>query len=255
VLTPGGSHSIANLLRLEGAFYQRWGRLDQAVRSGSRPAENRAQEDDPEWVRRFTLAVLDRARQSAPAVAEAIDVTLPPVGSRTIRLIDVGGGHGAYSLAVAERRPDVEATVFDLPAVIEVTREIISASNVSDRVRAIAGDYHEDRLGNDFDIVLLFGVLHGETPERAPLLIQSIHDVLKPGGLLLIRSHGRRIGGAEPGERELFDLHMLLSTDGGGVRRPIDTTRLVEEEGFRSEAPVDIPASGGGTLLVFRREA
>jgi SAM-dependent methyltransferase len=253
VLAPSGSHSISNLLKLDAAFYERWGRLAQAVRMGKRPPENRAQEDQPGWVRRFTLALFDNARQVAPAVAEAIATALPDPGDRPLRLIDIGGGHGAYSLSIAEKRPDINATVFDLPPVIEVTRDIVAKSNVRNRVETVAGDFHEDPLGENYDVALLFGVLHGETPENAPRLVRAIHRALRPGGLLLIRSHGRAQGTHEPGERELFDLHMLLSTEGGVVQRAMDTTALVEANGFRSEPAIDIPSPGSGSLLVFRR--
>lgn len=254
VFTPGGEHSIANSLKLEAAFYERWGRLAQAVRIGGRPPENRAQEDDPGWVRRFTRALFDNARQTAPTIARAIDQVLRSQCGDPIRLVDVGGGHGAYSLAIARLRPDLQATVFDLPPVINVTREIVAESDVGDRVTTIAGDFHTDPLGTDYDVALLFGVLHGETSENAPKLLSALYDALRPGGKLLIRAHGRAASEPEQGEREMFDLHMLLSTEGGEVRRSMDTTQLVEASGFHAMEPIEIPAPGSGSLLVFRRE-
>jgi SAM-dependent methyltransferase len=252
LFSPSSPHSIANQLRLESAFYQRWGRLPKAIRIGTRPPENRAQEDAPDWVRRFTLALYDNARRAAPKIAHAIDAVLPAVYDRSLELIDVGGGHGAYALETARRRANLNATVFDLPPVIDVTREIVSQSDVSDRVRTVAGDFHSDPLGAGYDVALLFGVLHGETPENAPRLLRTLRSALAPGGLLLIRSRDKRTGEPEPGERELLDLHMLLSTEGGEVRRSEDTATLVQRAGFVVEDPQPIEEPVGGQLLVFR---
>jgi SAM-dependent methyltransferase len=253
VMTSTGDASLVNLLRLEARFYQRWALLPEAVRIGGRPDAARAQEQDPEWVRLFTRALFDNARASADALASAV---APLIGDREDpHLIDVGGGHGAYSLALARRYPGLQATVFDLPPVIDVTREIISEAGMMGSVVARAGDFHHDPLGVDFDIALLFGVLHGETPENAARLIETIRDALRPSGHLLIRSQGQRDRTVEPGGRELADLHMLLSTEGGAVRRFLDTEQLLRDAGFAVLDPLPIPAPGSGELIVAQRPA
>ena len=45
------------------------------------------------------------------------------------RLLDLGGGSGAYSIQAVRAYPDLTAVVFDLPPVVEVTKEYL------DRVR------------------------------------------------------------------------------------------------------------------------
>jgi SAM-dependent methyltransferase len=249
---PSSEHSLSNSFKLEGAFYQRWGRLAEAITSGDRPEANQAQEDDPGWVRMFTLALYENSRGAAASVANSISTLLPVSSEGRLSVLDLGGGHGGYSIALARVRAGIHATVFDLPSVIDVTREIIAQSGLSDRVKAVAGDFHVDPIGEDYDIILLFGVLHGETPDGVRDLLRTIHRALGPEGRLLIRARGGPSGTPEQGEREIFDLHMLLSTASGRVRRATDTQSLVEGAGFRFEEAIDIAAPGSGRVLVFR---
>ena len=57
-----------------------------------------------------------RAAQQAPVVASMLD--LDGVG----RVLDVGGGSGAFAMAFARQQPGLEAVVFDLPNVVPITR-------------------------------------------------------------------------------------------------------------------------------------
>ncbi len=144
-LAGDGLHYLGRFIRREGAFYDRWGRLTETVQTGVRPEENRRDEDAANWVREFELGLYDLARASAPVVADALD--LPQ--DRPLRVLDVGGGHGGYSLALARRYPLLTATVFDLPRVVPVARELIAQERLSDRVQAQAGDFSSDELGRD----------------------------------------------------------------------------------------------------------
>lgn len=250
VLTSDGAASMVNMVRRERAFYERWGRLTEAVVSGERPEANRRQEDAPTWVRDFTLALYDSARLAEPGVSGALAPLIEAI-DHPVRLIDVGGGHGGYSIGLARRYPELEAVVFDLPPVIAVTRDIIAAAGVADRVSAVAGDFHKDPLGSDYDVALLFGVLVGEDEAGAQRLLRTVRDALRPGGYVVVRTHG---GGPapDPAERALADLHMLLSTRAGGARGHADTEGWLQAAGFELQPTIPLPPPATGHLLVAR---
>ncbi len=248
-LTSHGPASLVNIARLEAAFYRRWSRLAEAVRTGRRPEENARDEQEPGWVRRFTLALYDSARLSGPGIAEALAPIVHGFGDRPVRVIDVGGGHGGYSLALARRFPNVEAVVFDLPPVIEVTREIVAASGLGDRVRPVAGDFRADPLGSGYDLALLFGVLVGEDPAGSVALLRTVRAALTPGGWVLIRGHYVGRGPDGTLEDALFDLQMLLSTERGAAHASADIEAWLREAGFEPRPPIRLEPPASGRLL------
>src|SRR2546426_2669827 len=81
---------------------------------------------DPQMTRLFTMGVDAAGRYSAECLARSVDL------SRTRLLLDVGGGSGVYSIALAKRFRKLRAIIFDLPEVLPVTRERIRAAGLED---------------------------------------------------------------------------------------------------------------------------
>ena len=98
------------------------------------------------------------------------------------RVLDLGGGHGLYAMALNARCPDLEAIVFDFPPVekdFEYFRKRYGATGV----RFVAGNLFTDDLGRDFDLVL-FSYNPGGKNER---VLEKIHRCLRPGGLFVTK--------------------------------------------------------------------
>ncbi|MDX2039125.1 MAG: methyltransferase [Isosphaeraceae bacterium] len=130
--------------------------------------------------RSLTLALAGRARNVAPLLAERF----PLDGVRT--LLDVAGGTGIYSIAWLLRHPDLHATVWDLPHVLEVAREMADAHGVGDRLECIPGDMFTDAVPTGAEAVLLSNVLHDwDVPECIELIRRCAH-ALPVGGRILI---------------------------------------------------------------------
>jgi SAM-dependent methyltransferase len=248
-LAPEGAHYLGNFIRREGAFYKRWGKLAPAVRTGRRPEENVRDEADDDWVRRFELALLDLARAVGPLIADALAL---PEG-QPVRALDVGGGHGGYCLALARRYPQLTATVMELPRVVPVAREVVAAAGLAERVAVETGDFRTDPLGSDFDLVLLFGVLVGEPAENKHKLLQKTFAALKPGGRVAIRDYVLDPVGAGTPEAALLDLHMLLSTDSGGLTTRQELASWLEAAGFCPPETLSLPAWANTSLVVARK--
>jgi SAM-dependent methyltransferase len=238
-------HFLGDFVARERNFYRRWGGLTEAVRTGRRPPENKKDEQADNWVQGFEQALFNLARPVAPLIAEALH--LPE--DRLLRVIDIGGGHGAYSMALAGRYPYLTATVFELPAVVPVAREFIASEGLSDRVTVQEGDFQKDDLGHGYDLALLFGVMGGETPQGRAELIHKVFRALNPGGRLVLREFLLEPDRTSPPEAALFALQMLLSTDSGGVSTKEEMETWIKEAGFLPLQKVDLPEWLGTTLV------
>ncbi len=102
------------------------------------------------------------------------------------RLLDVGGGHGLYSIFFAQRYPDLHAVVLDLPHVIDVARENIDRHHVSARVTAVAGDYRTFESDRTFDVIFISNVTPSDKELRS--LLMRAHNLLSAGGIIIVRS-------------------------------------------------------------------
>jgi hypothetical protein len=246
-LAGDGPFYLGNMARLEQAGYQRWDRLPEALRTGRWPEPNRQVEEQTDWVRNFELAMYDLARISAPAVAEALG--LPP--DRPLRLIDIGGGHGGYSMALARRYPNLTATVFELPAAAEVARDIIAGEGMSERVMVQTGNFQQEELGHGYDVALIFGVLVSETDEGKLALLRRAHAALSPGGLVVIREIWFNLDDpAQSPEAALFSLHILLANQVGDVASLAQMQAWLVEAGFENPGSIELPEWLGSSLCV-----
>jgi len=249
-LAEEGPLFLGNMARLEQAHYKRWGRLPEAIHTGRWPEPNRQMEEPARWVRNFVFALYDMARASAPAIAEVLELAT----DRPLRLIDVGGGHGGYSMALARRYPNLTATVFELPAVAEVAREIIAGGGLNDRVTVQAGNFQQEELGHGYDVALLFGVLVSETDEGKRALLRKVHAALVPGGMVAIRDLLLNPDDpAQTAEAALFSLHTLLANGVGDVATLAQMQDGLIEAGFESLRFLELPSLMGMNLFVARK--
>ena len=102
------------------------------------------------------------------------------------RLLDIGGGHGLYSIFFTRKHPGLHACVLDLPQVINVTNDNIKRFHAGERVQTIAGDYNTFSTTQKFDAVFLSNVT--PSPDELRLLLNKSHSFLSGGGIVALRS-------------------------------------------------------------------
>jgi SAM-dependent methyltransferase len=162
-------------------------------------------------------------------IAGRLDV--PEGGS----VLDLGGGHALYSIALCDRYPTVSATVFDTAAVVDIAAGNIAAASLSDRIRFEAGDYESDGIPERHDLVLVFNIVHGHNPETNRELFRKLGDSVVDGGTIAILDQfgdESRAAIANTGTRFL-DLTYFASL--GGRTYHSETVRSwLEEAGFRT---------------------
>jgi SAM-dependent methyltransferase len=98
------------------------------------------------------------------------------------KMLDLGGGHGLYSIAFAKMNENLRAFVFDLPHVTEKTKEFIEKYGASN-VGVIPGDFFKDEIGDGYDLIFSSFNPGG----KVPLLIPKLARALNPGGIFVTR--------------------------------------------------------------------
>ncbi len=102
--------------------------------------------------------------------------------SQRKKIIDLGGGSGAYSITAAKAHPHLQAVVFDLPPVAEVAREYIAEHGVEDRVCAVGGDFTTDEFPPACDVAIMASNLPLYRRAINRQVILRTFEALAPGG-------------------------------------------------------------------------
>ena len=141
------------------------------------------------------------------------------------RLLDVGGGTGAFAREVERRAPWVRAVVFDLPSVAALARGLIGAE------RVVEGDFRRDSIPEGADIITLVRVLHDHDDEVALTLLRAVRRALPAGGRLLVAEPMAETPGAEAAGDGYFGFY-LLAMGSGRPRSPRVIRRMIRSAGF-----------------------
>lgn len=98
------------------------------------------------------------------------------------RIMDIGGGSGAYCIAAARAHPAIRAVVLDLPVMCEVTRAFVAENGVGERVVAQPCNFTTDPFPTDCDVAIMASNLPMYSREVIAAVVKKAHDALLPGG-------------------------------------------------------------------------
>lgn len=147
------------------------------------------------------------------------------------RIMDVGGGTGAFLGAAGSLWPDLQMTLFDLPAVVPAARSRFDDLGLADRLTVIPGSFRDDPLPEGADLISLVRVLYDHADETVAALLHAIYDALPVGGRVLISEP--LTGGARPqraGDAYFALYCMAMRT--GKARSSAEISTLLTEAGF-----------------------
>ena len=207
--------SLPMLLHMS-RLWDGWSDLTQIVKHGAEAEQHAPVPMDPESRRAFIGAMHVIGRTLSEDIAGSLDLG----GFK--KLLDIGGGSGTYTAAFLKEKAGLRAVLFDLPDVIPMARERLSAEGFGDRFELVAGDFYADELPRGCDLALLSAIIHQNGPEQNLELYRKIFRALEPGGMLLIRDHIMDDSRTQPPEGALFAINMLVNTRHG------DTYSLAE---------------------------
>ena len=183
--------------------------------------------DDPQAARAFAVATYNSAISMAHKLAKEFNF------SEYSLFLDLGGGSGCYSIAAAQRHPNIEAIVFDFPNICTVAEEYIAQAGVSDRVKTHPGDFFEDELPRGADLVAYITPLQSYGKDEVQFLIKKAHDAVEPGGGIIILDYMLDDDKAGPMEPAFVHLTGGISqTNPGRVNTGAEFREYLSNAGF-----------------------
>ncbi len=165
-----------------------------------------------------------------PSVAADIFAAYPLRRHR--RLMDVGGGSGAFLSLAGAHAPGLHLTLFDLPAVTEQARPRLACAGLMARAEIMAGDFLVDPLPPGADLITLVRILHDHDDSGVARLLCSAREALPPDGVLLVAEPMS----AAPKPDRIADAYFgvyLLAMGRGRARTPRRIMEMMREAGFR----------------------
>ena len=182
----------------------------------------------------------------APRIVSLVGIS----GAR--RLLDVGGASGIYTIAFLEAEPRMQATLFDLPPVIDIAHERLTAAGMLDRVTLVAGDYRIDPLPAGHDLAFVSAIIHQNSPAENVAMFRNIFNAIKPGGRIVVRDHILSPDRTHPKPGALFAVNMLVGTEGGNSYTETEIHDVLEQAGFVSVRIIHPDTRMDGLMEGFR---
>ncbi|MFQ5806075.1 MAG: methyltransferase [Phycisphaerae bacterium] len=240
--TPG---SVLPMVLHNANQWRKWSDLTGIVRGEIEPGRHKR---TPEMQRAFIEAMDVVATPLAASIVAAVKPESPK------SLLDVGGGPGTYSAAFLKAVPDLNATLFDQPDVIEIARERLNRAGLLDRVTLVAGDFYEDELPDGHDLALVSAIIHQNSPAQNLDLYRKVFRALLPGGRIVVRDHVLQPDRTRPRRGAVFAINMLVSTEGGNCYTFEEIHSGLTEAGFERIRLIQGDEQMDGVVEAFRPE-
>ncbi|WP_305064515.1 methyltransferase [Methanococcoides sp.] len=237
-----------HILRLSGNTRD-WLRLNSILKGDVPEEDDRSFEDvfDPS----FILAMAEGSMRGG-LHRTVNEVSKLPEFKKARKLLDLGGGHGLYAIAFAQMNPDLDAVVFDLPHVTEVTKEFIGRYGMNERVGVIGGNFLEGEIKNvsECDIIFASDALYCK-PDVLAGVLKKIYGALNDGGSVILKHWILNDDRTAPATSVFFDLMLSLRGDWHHIYTENEYIELLQEAGFSNIRTLDISSQASPSVIVM----
>lgn len=154
-----------------------------------------------------------------------------PAFASVRNLLDVGGGAGTVSIALARQNPSLHCTVMDLPPMRSVSIKQVDKYAVAGQVAFRAADMFTSAWGTGYDAILLSNVFHNWERDRCIQLAKNAFGALSYGGRIFVNEMLLNENKDGPMGAALLSAMMLFHMKGRQFTLS-ELTTLVEEASF-----------------------
>ena len=177
-----------------------------------------------------------------------------PVPQRAQDMLDIGGAHGYYSVAICRRHRGLRSVILDLPEAIDEARHILEKEQMGGRVVHQPGNVLTDDLGTEaWDVIFMASLIHHFDEPTNRALFQRIAQALRPGGVFVVQEFMRNQT-PQAGDHlgALLDLFFAATSESGtwSVEEIADWQQAT---GLIAQKPIWLRAIPGHTQQVGRK--
>jgi SAM-dependent methyltransferase len=201
--------SLRNACILPAADLRAWAQCTYSLRTGE-PAFDLANGESywdymmarPDESARFDHSMEAWTRLELLSVLPAYD------WGRLGRVVDVGGGNGAFLAGLLTHFPQMRGVLFDLAHVIASAPAVMKAAAVIDRCEILAGSFFES-LPADGDAYVFKRIIYSWDDDQVSRILKLARAAMARDGRILILEPVRR-GGDAVDVGKVLDLQMLV---------------------------------------------
>ena len=244
-LSGAGGPDLRPFLRFWNRLsYPRWMRLEDAIRTdemifGKSSFSDQEQKLYSEGVEAVTAG-------TAHALAETYNFRPHQ------RLLDLGGGTGSFLIPILSRFGNLQATLFDLPAVASAARRHLAQTPHESRIRMVEGDFFRDPIPKGHDAIIIANIIHCFPADLAQELLRRVANCVSVGTRILLVDFWTNVTHTEPIFAALMAGEFLLTPGRGDVYSVEEAERWFGQIGWRQVE--HRPLAGPASLLVAEAE-
>jgi ubiquinone/menaquinone biosynthesis C-methylase UbiE len=227
-LSGRGSADFRPFLRFWNHIsYHKWAKLEESVRAG-RGTVGRFQFSGKEEEEIFSRGVEAFSSGGAQTLSDAYDF------SRHRHVLDLGGGTGSFLLPLLERYPTLAATLFELPAVVQVARQRLMNHPLADRIRLVEGDMFRSPIPEGHDACIIANVLHTLSRDHILEMFTNLRRHMRAGARLLLIDLFTNPSHTEPTLAALMAGEFLVMTSEGDVYSEQEVCEYLRQTGWKA---------------------
>ncbi|CAH1785623.1 unnamed protein product [Owenia fusiformis] len=145
--------------------------------------------------------------------------------------VDVGGGSGVNTWALARLYPDMEITHFDLPVVLQYREKFMPKNAKQYKVKTHEGNFFEDPIPSA-DLYLVSHVFHDHPVAKSVGLVKKLFGSLNPGGAIVILETFWNNEKTGPLKAAMDEARFLALLRDSYIRSPNDFSDILKQAGF-----------------------
>lgn len=207
--------------------WNEWGRLSEHLRLKKLNTMGTIASFTVADARRYHQATYSIGMGAGRRFARQVDL------SKRKRIMDIGGGSGAYCIQAAKAHAHIRAVVLDLPVVCEVTREFLQENGVADRVEAQPCNFVTDAFPRDCDVAIMASNLPMYSRPVIASVIKKTHEALVSGGQMHLIGETTNDERTGPWGPAYWGLGQAVSDSEGLAHSEADVLGYFAAAGFR----------------------